>query len=65
MVAVWDRIFTASLAAYSLSLVIFLLGNYVLDQNPMTMTGIALMGVTAVAMGISGFVLVMNLKIRG
>jgi hypothetical protein len=62
---VWDRIFTASLAAYSLSLVIFLLGNYVLDQNPMTMTGIALMGVTAVAMGISGFVLVMNLKIRG
>ncbi len=61
----WDRIFTASLAAYSLSLVIFLLGNYVLDQNPMTMTGIALMGVTAVAMGISGFVLVMNLKIRG
>ena len=65
MVAVWDRIFTASLAAYSLSLVIFLLGNYVLDQNPMTMTGIALMGVTAVIMGISGFVLVMNLKIRG
>ena len=61
----WDRIFTASLAAYSLSLVIFLLGNYVLDQNPMTMTGIALMGVTAVIMGISGFVLVMNLKIRG
>ena len=61
----WDRIFTASLAAYSLSLVIFLLGNYVLGQNPMTMTGIALMGVTAVAMGISGFVLVMNLKIRG
>ena len=61
----WDRIFTSSLVAYSFSLVVFLLGSYVFDHDPMTMTGIALMGATAVSMGVSGFVLVMNTKIRG
>ena len=61
----WDRIFTSSLVAYSFSLVVFLLGSYVFDRDPMTMTGIALMGVAAVSMGVSGLVLVMNLKIRG
>ncbi len=60
----WDRIFTTSLVAYSFSLVVFLLGNYVLVQDPMIMTGIALMGVTAISMGISGFIVVLIPKFR-
>ena len=60
----WDKMFTASLVAYSLSFVVFLIGHYVLQLYSMTMTGIGLMGVTAMAMGISGFVLVLNTKVR-
>ncbi len=60
----WDKMFTASLTAYSLSLVVFLLGNYVFQQHPVTITGIALMGVTGMIMGISAFVLVVNTKVR-
>ena len=60
----WDKIFTASMAAYSISFVVFLIGHYVLQLYPITMTGIGLMGVTAMAMGISGFVLVLNTKVR-
>ncbi|MCE2500741.1 MAG: hypothetical protein J4G13_07750 [Dehalococcoidia bacterium] len=60
----WDKMFTASLVAYSLSFVVFLIGHYVLQLDSMTMTGIGLMGVTAMAMGISGFVLVLNTKVR-
>ena len=64
----WDRIFTASLVAYSLGLVVFLTGNYVLDRDPVILTGIALMGITGVAMGVSGLlslVLAPKSKIRG
>lgn len=60
----WDKIFTAAMAAYSISFVVFLIGNYVLQLYPLIMTGIGLMGVTAMAMGISGFVLVLNTKVR-
>ena len=60
----WDRIFNVCLAAYSLGLVIFLLGGYVLEQDPVIVTGILLMGVTGVAMGVSGLALVLKLIIR-
>ena len=60
----WDKMFTASLVAYSLSFIVFLIGHYVLQLYSITMTGIGLMGVTAMAMGISGFVLVLNTKVR-
>ena len=60
----WDKIFTASMGAYSISFVVFLIGHYILQLYPLTMTGIGLMGVTAMAMGISGFVLVLNTKVR-
>ena len=60
----WDKIFTASLVAYSVSFVVFLIGHYVLQLYPITMSGIGLMGVTAMAVGISGFVLVLNTKVR-
>ena len=60
----WDKIFTASMVAYSVSFVVFLIGHYVLQLHPITMSGIGLMGVTAMAMGVSGFVLVLNTKAR-
>lgn len=60
----WDRIFTAALAAYSLSFVVFLLGQYVFQLYPITMTGIALMGLAGIAIGVSGLVLVLNTKVR-
>ncbi len=60
----WDKIFTTALIAYSISLVVFLLGHYVLQTNPVIITGIALMGVTSLAMAISGLVLVFNIKPR-
>ena len=60
----WDKIFTASLAAYSVSLVVFLAGHYVFHITPITMTGIALLGVSGIATGISGFVSILNIKVR-
>ena len=60
----WDKIFTASLAAYSVGLVVFLVGHYVFHFTPVTMTGIALLGVTGIATGISGFMSILNIKIR-
>lgn len=60
----WDRIFNVCLATYSLGLVIFLLGGYILEQDLVIVTGILLMGVTGVAMGISGFALMLKLIIR-
>ena len=60
----WDKIFTASLAAYSVGLVVFLLGHYVLQIYPITLTGIALLGVTGIAIGVSGFVTVLGIKVR-
>ena len=56
----WDKIFNAFLAAYSLGLAAFLLGGYVLEQDFLVVAGILLMGVTAVAMGISAFALVVK-----
>ena len=60
----WDKIFTASLAAYSIGLVVFLLGHYVFQIYPITLTGIALLGVTGIAIGVSGFVTVLGIKVR-
>lgn len=60
----WDKIFTASLVAYSISLVVFLMGHYVLQTNPVLLTGIGLMGVASIAMAVSGSVLVLNLRLR-
>ncbi len=60
----WDKIFTASLAAYSVGLVVFLLGHYVLQIYPITLTGIALLGVTGIAIGVSGFVTVLGINVR-
>ena len=60
----WDKIFTASLAAYSVGLVVFLLGHYVFQVYPITLTGIALLGVTGIAIGVSGFVTVLGIKVR-
>ena len=60
----WDKMFTAALVAYSVSFVVFLIGHYVLQLYPIIMTGIGLMGVTAMAMGISGLALVLNTKVR-
>lgn len=60
----WDKIFTASLAAYSVGLVVFLLGHYVFQIYPITLTGIALLGVTGIAIGVSGFVTVLGIKVR-
>ena len=60
----WDKIFTASLVGYSLSLVVFLLGHYVFQVHPITLTGIALLGVTGIAIGVSGFVTVLGIKVR-
>lgn len=60
----WDKIFTTSLVAYSISLVVFLLGHYVFQVSPVVMTGIAIMGVASFAMAISGLVLVLNIKLR-
>ncbi len=60
----WDKIFTASLAAYSVGLVVFLLGHYVFQVHPITLTGIALLGITGIAIGVSGFVTVLGIKIR-
>ena len=60
----WDKIFTASLAGYSLSLVVFLLGHYVFHVYSITLTGIALLGVTGIAIGVSGFVTVLGIKVR-
>ncbi len=60
----WDKIFTASLAAYSVGLVVFLLGHYVFQIYPITLTGIALLGITGIAIGVSGFVTVLGIKVR-
>lgn len=60
----WDKIFTASLAAYSVSLVVFLFGHYVFQIYPITLTGVALLGVTGIATGVSGFVSVLGIKVR-
>ena len=60
----WDKIFTASLAAYSVGLVVFLVGHYVFHITPITMTGIALLGVTGIATGISGFMSILDIKVR-
>ena len=59
-----DKIFTTSLVAYSISLVVFLLGHYVLQVSPVIMTGIAAMGVASLAMAVSGLILVLNIKMR-
>ena len=59
----WDKIFSASLAGYSISLVVFLLGHYVFQIHPITLTGIALLGVTGIAIGVSGFVTVLGIKL--
>ena len=60
----WDKIFTASLAAYSVSLAVFLLGHHIFELYPMTMIGAALLGVTAVATGVSGLVLALSTKTK-
>lgn len=60
----WDKIFTASLAAYSVSLVVFLLGQYVFQIFPVAMTGIALLSVSGIATGISGFVSILHTRVR-
>ena len=60
----WDKIFTASLAAYSVGLVVFLLGHYVFQIHPITLAGIALLGITGIAIGVSGFVTVLGIKVR-
>jgi hypothetical protein len=51
----WDKIFTASLSAYSVGLAMFLLGRHTLELYPMTLTGAALPGVT-------GFSIVLTTK---
>ena len=61
----WDKVFTASLAAYSISLVVFLLGHYVFQIHPITVAGIGLMGVAGISTGASGIALVLNVKARG
>ena len=61
----WDKVFTASLAAYSISLVVFLLGHYVLQIHPITVAGIGLMGVAGISTGASGIAPVLNVKARG
>ena len=61
----WDKVFTASLAAYSISLVVFLLGYYVFQIHPITVAGIGLMGVARISTGASGIALVLNVKARG
>ena len=60
----WDKIFTASLAAYSIGLVVFLLGHYIFQIYPITLTGIALLGVTGIAIGVSGLVTVLGINVR-
>ncbi len=60
----WDKIFTASLAAYSVGLAVFLLGHHIFELYPMTLTGAALLGVTGLATGVSGFVLVLTTKAK-
>lgn len=60
----WDKIFTASLAGYSISLVVFLLGHYVFQIYPITLTGIAPLGVTGIAIRVSGLVTVLGINVK-
>ena len=59
----WDKIFSASLAGYSISLVVFLFGHYAFQIYPITLTGIALLGVTGIAIGVSGLVTVLGINV--
>ena len=61
----WDRIFTASAAANGISFAVFLAGFYLFDLPALTMAGATLIGITGMATGVSGFVLVLNTKVRG
>ena len=58
----WDKFFTASVAASGISFVVFLVGLYLFELPAITMTGATLIGVTGIATGVSGFVLVLNTK---
>ena len=58
----WDKMFTASLAAYSVSLVVFLVGHYVFQMTAVAITGIAMLGVTGVATGVTAFASILNIK---
>ena len=60
----WDRIFTASVAASGISFVVFLVGWYLFDLPAITMAGATLIGVTGVTTAVSGFVLVLKTKVR-
>ena len=61
----WDKLFTASVAASGISFVVFLVGLYLLELPAITMAGAMLIGVTGIVTGVSGFVLVLNTKVRG
>ena len=60
----WDRVFTASMAASGIGFVVFLVGWYLLDLSAITMAGATLIGVTGIATDVSGFVLVLNTKVH-
>ncbi len=59
----WDKIFTASLAAHAISSVIMLLGHFVWPGLPTVfLIGAILLGLAATAVGISGIVIVLGLQ---
>ena len=61
----WDKLFTASVAASGISFVVFLVGLYLFELPAITMAGAMLIGVTGIITGVSGFVLVLNTRVRG
>ena len=60
----WDKLFTASVAASGISFAVFLVGLYLFELPAVTMAGATLIGVTGLATGVTGFVLVLNTKVR-
>ena len=61
----WDKAFTASLVAYAISSVVFLIGHYLLPTgSPVTLVGAALLGITGLSIGVSGAGLLLTLAFR-
>ena len=61
----WDKLFTASLVGYAISGVIFLVGRYLLSTLPSAeFAGAVLLGITGLAVGISGLGMLLNLVFK-
>lgn len=61
----WDNLFTASLAGYAVSVVIFLIGRYLLTSLPAAeLVGAVLLGLTGLAIGISGLGMLLTVAFK-